>query len=79
MGRNSLLPLQTVTEAEKSGRCVGGFEKVEFVISEMVRSDLKGWGGRGSVYKRIQEEGYFLRWNVTFSTKYLCVDEWMSE
>lgn len=40
MGRKSLFPLQSVTEAGQSVRWVGGSENVEFVSPEILWCDL---------------------------------------
>ena len=76
MGRNSLFPLQNVTEAG----VLGDVKKWNLLVLKWCGRICKREGGVRT-QKRTGRgvEGYFLRWNVIFSTQYLCVDEWMSE
>lgn len=55
---------------------LGGCENVEFVSSEMVRSDLlRG----GFTHKKGTRRGIFSEVKCYIFNTYICMDEWMKE
>lgn len=68
MGRNSLFPLQSVTEAGQSLRWVGGSENAEFVSPEIQWCDLYE-GGTSHIKEEMKRDvfwGEMLHFQHTF-------------
>jgi hypothetical protein len=67
--------LISTTKCRAAG-VLGGCENVEFVSSEMVRSDLlRG----GFTHKKGTRRGIFSEVKCYIFNTYICMDEWMKE